>query len=220
MKAVQWAPSGNAFDGIPSEVVRLLATDDGKTFGYGYGEGRAMVFRHERGEVSVLPRQWVIRHDDGTVTVSDADPTSASEAGPAHAQHELDHLKSEQSVADPLQPYPDRLAEYRARLIVAHDALARVIELHHFDGGYCSCEKFFHECETAHAVAALDPTTFETNGALQTVPPSTLDDELLAKLRRAHRMSASDPTRDTLYSQAADLIDRQRAELRTRRGDS
>lgn len=77
--AVQWAPSGNPLDGIPAEVVRLLAADDGRTFGYGYGPGRAMIFRHEHGEVPLLPGQWIARDQDGTFTVTDDDPNAPKE---------------------------------------------------------------------------------------------------------------------------------------------
>lgn len=77
--AVQWAPSGNPLDGIPAEVVRLLAADDGRTFGYGYGPGRSMIFRHEHGEVSLLPGQWIARNQDSTFTVTDTDPNTSTE---------------------------------------------------------------------------------------------------------------------------------------------
>lgn len=74
MKAVQWAPSGDALSGKPGEVMRLLASEDGTTYGYGYGPGWSMIFGHEHGDVAVLPGQWVVRHDDGTVTVEDVEP--------------------------------------------------------------------------------------------------------------------------------------------------
>jgi hypothetical protein len=77
--AVQWAPSGNPLDGTPAEVVRLLAADDGRTFGYGYGPGRSMIFRHEHGEVSLLPRQWIARNQDSAFTVTDTDPNAPKE---------------------------------------------------------------------------------------------------------------------------------------------
>ncbi len=75
-RAVQWAPSGNPFEGIPSEITSLLATEDGKTFGYGYGPGWSIGFGSEQGDIFVLPKQWVIRHDDGRIEVSDAPPES------------------------------------------------------------------------------------------------------------------------------------------------
>lgn len=73
MRKVQWAPSGNPFSGIPGEVVNLLASD-GKTYGYGYGKGWELVFYHKAGSVSVSPKQWVVVHDDGRVTVEDIEP--------------------------------------------------------------------------------------------------------------------------------------------------
>lgn len=74
MKTSQWAPSGNALDGIPSDITRLLATPDGRTHGYGYGPGDAMIFGSEHGDITVRPRQWVTRHDDGLVTITDHHP--------------------------------------------------------------------------------------------------------------------------------------------------
>jgi hypothetical protein len=74
MKSVQWAPDGNAGNGIPSEIVRLLATEDGKTFGYGYGPGVSMVFGSERGSITVNAKQWVTRFSDGEIVVTDFQP--------------------------------------------------------------------------------------------------------------------------------------------------
>lgn len=70
MKAVQWCPSGNPLDGVPSEIVRLLAREDGYTYGYGYGPGWSMMFGSEQGDITVLPRQWVIRHEHGSIEVA------------------------------------------------------------------------------------------------------------------------------------------------------
>lgn len=69
----------NPLDVVPSEVTRLLATEDGRTFGYGYGPGWSLMFGSENGDVTVLPGQWVIRHDDGTVTVQDNEPADPSQ---------------------------------------------------------------------------------------------------------------------------------------------
>lgn len=75
MEALQWAPSGNPFDGVPNEMCRFLAGPDGKTFGYGYGPGWSMMFGTSTGEdVTLLPGQWVIRHDDGRITVQTGTP--------------------------------------------------------------------------------------------------------------------------------------------------
>lgn len=38
-----------------------------------------MIFRHEHGEVSLLPGQWIVRHQDGTFTVTDTDPNTPKE---------------------------------------------------------------------------------------------------------------------------------------------
>lgn len=73
-QAVQWAPSGEALSGVPSEVMRLLASPEGKTFGYGYGPGWTMMFGSQHGDVAVNPGQWVVKDEDGSVTVVDAYP--------------------------------------------------------------------------------------------------------------------------------------------------
>lgn len=76
--AVQWAPSGNPMAGIPSEVVRLLASADGTTRGYGYGPGWSMGFGHEHGTVYVEPGQWVVRYADGRVEARDEAPPTVN----------------------------------------------------------------------------------------------------------------------------------------------
>lgn len=72
MQAIHWA----GMHGVPSEVTNLLAGPDGSTFGYGYGPGWAMVFGSEQGDVSVEPGQWIVKHDDGSITVEDEEPES------------------------------------------------------------------------------------------------------------------------------------------------
>lgn len=72
--AVQWAPSGNALEGIPGQVMRLLATPEGKTFGYGYGSGVTIIFGSENGDVEVNPKDWVVKHRDRSITVQDYEP--------------------------------------------------------------------------------------------------------------------------------------------------
>lgn len=81
VNAVQWCPSGNPGDGVPSEIVRLLARADGKTYGYGHGPGWSTVFGSEQGDITVLPGQWVIRHDDGRIEVTGTAPQGHSRAG-------------------------------------------------------------------------------------------------------------------------------------------
>lgn len=71
-KQVQWASNGNLLDGKPGDVLRLLASADGVTFGYGGGPGASMVFGTESGsDITVYPGQWVTRHPDGSITVTD-----------------------------------------------------------------------------------------------------------------------------------------------------
>ncbi|MFS0885238.1 hypothetical protein [Aeromicrobium sp. 179-A 4D2 NHS] len=65
--AVQWV-------GVPGPVVHLLADEDGKTYGYGYGDGASMVFSYAHGQVIVNYDQWVALWSDGTVTVHDTEP--------------------------------------------------------------------------------------------------------------------------------------------------
>ena len=72
MKAVQVAD--NPLNIVPSEVVRLLSAEDGRTFGYGYGPGCSLMFGSEHGDVTVHPGQWVVRYDDGTIAVQDHKP--------------------------------------------------------------------------------------------------------------------------------------------------
>lgn len=67
MKSVTVAD--NPMDMVPSEVMRLLATKDGRTFGYGYGPGWSLIFGSEQGDISVNPGETVTRYDDGTIMV-------------------------------------------------------------------------------------------------------------------------------------------------------
>lgn len=59
----------NPLEGRPGEVMRLLASEDGKTFGYGYGEGWSIVFGSEQGDIVVHPGSWITKHPDGSITV-------------------------------------------------------------------------------------------------------------------------------------------------------
>lgn len=72
--AVQWAPSGNAMSGIPGEIVRFLASPEGKTFGYGYGDGWSVIFGSQDGDVVMKPKDWVVKHRDGSFTVQSEEP--------------------------------------------------------------------------------------------------------------------------------------------------
>lgn len=74
VKSVQWAPSGSTMSGRPGPVVYFLASDDGKTYGYGWGPGASVMFGHEHGDVTVLAGQWVNKHEDGTFSVTDEKP--------------------------------------------------------------------------------------------------------------------------------------------------
>ena len=76
MKAVHWGADGNPLNVVPGEVQLLLA-EDGKTFGYGYGDGWSMIFGHPTGEITVEVGQWVVRHDDGRIEVLDDKPDEA-----------------------------------------------------------------------------------------------------------------------------------------------
>lgn len=85
--SVQWAPSGNALDGVPGTVMRLLASEDGRTFGYGYGPGWSVIFGSEQGDIKLEPGQWVARLADGSITVTNHDPNQAPEQGTRPAKH-------------------------------------------------------------------------------------------------------------------------------------
>lgn len=74
LRAIQWAPSGNPLEGVPSEICRFLATADGRTFGYGYGDGWSMIFGSQRGDISLNAGEWLIANDDGSYEVANAKP--------------------------------------------------------------------------------------------------------------------------------------------------
>lgn len=76
-KSIQWAPSGAPLDGVPGPIVRLLAREDGYTYGYGYGPGWSMVFGSEMGDITIYPGQWVTRYPDGRIAVTEDAPVSA-----------------------------------------------------------------------------------------------------------------------------------------------
>lgn len=85
MNAVQWAPHG-LLNAVPGEILRLLA-EDGKTFGYAPSEGWSFTFYHPNGDVKVEPGQWVTRHDDGSIAVTDEHPAHVNtEHGGAYAR--------------------------------------------------------------------------------------------------------------------------------------
>lgn len=76
MKTLQWSPDGNPMNAIPLEV-QLLIAKDSIVQGYGYGDGISLIFYHPDGDITLLPEQWVVLHDDGTVTVENSRPEGA-----------------------------------------------------------------------------------------------------------------------------------------------
>lgn len=80
VEAIQWAPSGFLLDGVPGPILRLLASPEGKTFGYAGGPGWSMGFGTEHGTIYVLPSQWVVKHADGRYSVSDTEPRLTNRA--------------------------------------------------------------------------------------------------------------------------------------------
>lgn len=75
----QWGSSEDPRSGIPSIITRLLASPDGKTRGYGHGDGWSTVFGTEHGDLPVQPGQWVNKHADGTFSATDNRPTLTTE---------------------------------------------------------------------------------------------------------------------------------------------
>lgn len=71
---IQWAPTGNTLDGAPGPILQLLATNN-TTHGYAPGPDQSMTFGTEHGDIDLRPTQWVTRHPDGTITVTDTKPT-------------------------------------------------------------------------------------------------------------------------------------------------
>jgi len=90
LEAIQWAPSGNGLDGRPGEVMAFLATDEGRTHGYGYGPGWAMDFGSQQGQIRVLPTQWIVRLSNGVLVVEDERP---EDAHVFDAEQRLEELK-------------------------------------------------------------------------------------------------------------------------------
>lgn len=75
MRKVQWCPNGRALEGVPGEVVLLLARADGRTVGFGHGVGWSMMFGHGDDKmIQLQPGQWIVHHDDCSVTVHDGEP--------------------------------------------------------------------------------------------------------------------------------------------------
>ena len=72
-EAIQWASADDPMSGVPSEIVRLLS-DNGRSYGYGYGPGISMMFGSAQGDITVHPGQWVVKHEDGRITVEDRAP--------------------------------------------------------------------------------------------------------------------------------------------------
>lgn len=69
VESAHWAEHG-PLSGVPGQIMRLLASPDGKTRGYGYGPGWSIIFSHEHGSLSVEPGEWVHKHEDGSFSVS------------------------------------------------------------------------------------------------------------------------------------------------------
>jgi len=71
--SIQWAPSGNLLDGIPGQISRFLADENGKTPGYAPDEGWAFTWHHGAG-IALLPAQFLVKYSDGSFEVVDTDP--------------------------------------------------------------------------------------------------------------------------------------------------
>lgn len=71
----------NPLDIIPGVVQRLLAREDGTTFGYGYGPDSSFMFGSEHGDVTVRPGQWVVRYSHGPAEVFDEAPCGCNNVG-------------------------------------------------------------------------------------------------------------------------------------------
>lgn len=67
----------NPFDLVPASI-QLLIAGDKPARGYGYGPGWSIGFDTAEGQgVFVEPGQWVVRHDDGSITVEEVKPEGA-----------------------------------------------------------------------------------------------------------------------------------------------
>jgi len=77
VEALQWAPSGNGLEGVIAEPIYFLAGLDGKTKGYGWGPGWSIDFYSDHGDISVRPRDWLVRLSNGSVVVEKERPEGA-----------------------------------------------------------------------------------------------------------------------------------------------
>jgi len=77
VEALQWAPSGNGLEGVIAEPIYFLAGLDGKTKGYGWGPGWSVIFYQDQGDISVEPRDWLVRLSNGLVVVEKEYPAGA-----------------------------------------------------------------------------------------------------------------------------------------------
>lgn len=73
ISAIQWAPSGNFLEGNPVEVLRFVSTG-GVHRGFGGGPGFSMIFGTADGDISVNPKQWIVKYNDGSIKVEDSNP--------------------------------------------------------------------------------------------------------------------------------------------------
>lgn len=67
-----WWPR-NPFEGRPGLVQKLLQSEDGTTYGYGYGSGWNLIFGSAQGDIEVPPGSWILKHEDGTIEVVTVD---------------------------------------------------------------------------------------------------------------------------------------------------
>lgn len=67
----------------------FLATDEGRTHGYGYGPGWAMDFGSQQGQIRVLPTQWIVRLSNDFLVVEDELPEGAHVFDPTQRLEEL-----------------------------------------------------------------------------------------------------------------------------------
>lgn len=107
IEALQWAPSGNGLDGKPGEVLIFLASNDGTTHGYGYGQGNSIDFGSEQGPINVKPAQWIVRLVNENlsmelIVVEDERPEEARVFDPVQRREEFDLLKWMESTAKDL----------------------------------------------------------------------------------------------------------------------
>lgn len=77
VEALQWAPSGRGLEGVLAEPLYFLTEIGGRPSGYGWGPGWSITFYTVHGDITLQPRDWLVRLSNGAVALEKERPLGA-----------------------------------------------------------------------------------------------------------------------------------------------